>query len=546
MTTTTEESPTDAFPIVWEGPDDLDVTWEWDDMHMPVAVTPLSGDYNILMGGGFAYGYERLSVPYEVLVRVWNCYTYFGARNHFPEAERATGDERYTAARRAAIPLSHGYWQKAVAELTGIYSWIEARPVETAPLEDLAPTWDDAWARIARAWSIHFYAIRGPYQVLDDLADLYESVVPDASPGEALGLIGGTVHELHEVERGLERLASLAAESAAVEQIVRRSGITVDEIERLPEAATFADAFRAFLAEHGHLGQMYDDLALASWIEEPELLITEIAKRIEHPMPTDADTRRARLAAEAEVRADRARQALTDDADRLARFEELLGHARRIGPLTEVHNYWIDRRAQASLRRFVMRVGERLAEAGVIGAAADILFLHRAEVPSLLTDPAAVHDLVEARRADHRRWSAVRPPRRVGKAPDPVVPGAAANADRFDGARFESTDPGEIRGTGASAGVARGRARVTLTPDAFGAVQAGDIIVCPSSNPSWVPLFAIAAGLITDTGGVLSHAAVVAREFELPAVVGTGDATTRIVDGRLVEIDGTTGIVRLL
>ena len=99
---------------------------------------------------------------------------------------------------------------------------------------------------------------------------------------------------------------------------------------------------------------------------------------------------------------------------------------------------------------------------------------------------------------------------------------------------------------GASAGVARGPARVTLTQEDFGSVQPGDIIVCPSSNPSWVPLFAIAGGLITNTGGVLSHAAVVAREFALPAVVGTGDATTRIADGRLVELDGTTGIVRLL
>ena len=92
----------------------------------------------------------------------------------------------------------------------------------------------------------------------------------------------------------------------------------------------------------------------------------------------------------------------------------------------------------------------------------------------------------------------------------------------------------------------RGPARVTLSQDAFGRIQPGDIIVCPSSNPSWVPVFTIAAGLVTNTGGVLSHAAVVAREFGLPAVVGTGDATTRIADGRFVEIGGTAGTVRLL
>ena len=82
--------------------------------------------------------------------------------------------------------------------------------------------------------------------------------------------------------------------------------------------------------------------------------------------------------------------------------------------------------------------------------------------------------------------------------------------------------------------------------DAFGHVQPGDILVCPASNPSWVPVFTIAGGLVTNTGGVLSHAAVVAREFGLPAVVGVVEATSKIADGRTVEIDGTAGTVRLL
>ena len=82
--TSAGETTTDAFPIAWQEPDDAELMWEWDDMHMPTAVTPLAGDYNILMGSGFAYGYERLSVPYEVLTRVWNSYTYFAWRMHVP------------------------------------------------------------------------------------------------------------------------------------------------------------------------------------------------------------------------------------------------------------------------------------------------------------------------------------------------------------------------------------------------------------------------------------------------------------------------------
>jgi pyruvate,water dikinase len=135
----------------------------------------------------------------------------------------------------------------------------------------------------------------------------------------------------------------------------------------------------------------------------------------------------------------------------------------------------------------------------------------------------------------------MRPPAKVGKPPKP-----STEADRFDGARFEATEDGTLRGTGASAGVVRGTARVVLGPQDFGKVRPGDVIVAPSSNPSWVPLFTIAGGVLCNTGGVLCHAAVVAREVGLPAVVGLGDATTRIADGAQVELDGTTGFVRIL
>jgi phosphohistidine swiveling domain-containing protein len=537
-------TPAADFPITWLDPAEAELTWDWDDMHMPAAVTPLAGDYAQVVGAGFAYGYERLEVPYRVRARVVNGYVYYTFTCDAPEAEHAAVAERYTAARRDAIEVSDAYWHgRAVPELTEIYGWVAARAVERMGLEALADTWDGVWQQISRAWAIHFYAIRGPYQVLDDLADFYESVIDGAAPGEALELIGGSVHELHEVERGMEDLARIATRTPGLAARLREPEVTLASVAALPEARDFVDALQGFLIEHGHLGQGYDDLGQASWIEDPDLLLTELAKRLEHPTEIDTETRRLRLAGQADLLAERVRERLAGDAARLERFEALLEVARRIGPLTEVHNYWIDRRAQSSLRRFVMRVGRRLVELGVVEAPADVLYLHRAEVPEVLRAPDDRRALVAERRADHSAWARVRPPHQIGK---PAQGAGAANADRFDGPRYASDDAAEIRGTGASAGVVRGTARLTLSQADFGAVQPGDIIVCPSSNPSWVPLFAIAGGLITDTGGVLSHAAVVAREFALPAVVGTGDATQRIADGRLVELDGTSGIVRLL
>jgi pyruvate,water dikinase len=236
------------------------------------------------------------------------------------------------------------------------------------------------------------------------------------------------------------------------------------------------------------------------------------------------------------------RARLLDKPHELARFERLLDLGRRIGPITEIHNYWIDRAAQAHVRSFALRVGKRLLREGVIERPGDILFLTRAEMPNLLLHPEDRRVMVAERRATHERQKARQPPKYVGKAPEaPTGP-----ADRFDGAKVDSTEEGVLKGTGASAGIVRGVARVVLTSVEFDRIMPGDIIVCPSSNPSWVPVFTIAGGLVTNTGGVLSHAAVVAREFGLPAVVGVANATTTIRDGQQLEIDGVAGTVRLL
>jgi pyruvate,water dikinase len=382
----------------------------------------------------------------------------------------------------------------------------------------------------------------GPYQSVEDLADFYDRVTPGASGSEAMTLIQGFGDDLHAVEIASEALAADAALTPAVATALRTGRpATREQLLDLDGGPAFVARLDAFLAEHGHLGQPCDDLGFPSWVEEPAVYLGELAKRIERPAQP-AEARRARLRAEAEDLADRTRERLADRPDELATFEGLLAVARDIGPLTEGHNYWIDRMAQSRLRHLSTRVGRRLAAGGSIAAPDDVFYLEHADIEAALVAPVDLRPLVEERRARHVRQQTIRPPRHVGRQPA----GTSFNVDRFDGARIASDVPGELRGTGASRGIARGTARVAHTPDDFGRILPGDIIVCPSSNPSWIPVFAIAGGLVTNTGGVLSHAAVVAREFELPAVVGVTNATELVPDGTEIEIDGGSGVVRLL
>jgi phosphohistidine swiveling domain-containing protein len=528
------------FPIVWSDPADADRSWDIDGMHAPFCLAPLAWDYCELLSPGMSYEYRRLAVPFVFHAKVFNGYLYFSFEALVPDGEQEAVFEQYLGAKRARMPLTVDYWERALIELRELYDWIDSVKVDALAAEHLAEAWEGAWDRAQRAWEIHFHAITGPYQVMNDLADLYESVIEGAPPGEAMRLIQGSIDELVDVDAGLGRLTALAAASPTVDAAIRATPRpSIDDLAALPEASDFIVELRRFLEAHGHLGQGFDDLGLASWAEEPSMVISDLATRLERPVEP-ADERAARLGLEADALADAFRARLADEPERLTAFEELLATARRIGGITETHNYWIDRMAQARLRTLAIRVGERLAREGVIERRHDVLYLRRAEVRELVRSPSDRRAVVAERRAEHERWSAIKPPEVIGKPSDETSSG------RFSGVRYSKEAEDIVRGTGASAGVARGPARVVLGPPDFERVMPGDIIIAPSSNPSWIPLFAIAGGLVANTGGVLSHAAVVAREFALPAVVGTGDATTRIADGRIVELDGTTGYVRLL
>ena len=532
------------FPVEFEQPGDERLTWEWDDMHMPVALTPLACNWSRTIAQGFGAWREHLGVdfPPRTRIAIWHGYAYFAYVPGSEGDERKRIDNEMTELFRAQIPIAGPYWRdEARPELAEIYRQMEQAPLESGTPAEAEDAWQRAWAGADRAWRIHFIAINGPYQVLDDLADFHEKAMPGAAAGESMQLIQGVRHELYETELGVEELVATAADAPVMAAALSSGVRHPAELAGLAGGAALVAQLQAFLDRHGHLGQAIDDLTLASWGEDPAPLLGEVAKRLDH-RPQDAEARRSRLARQADELADKVRAAIADDAQHRERFEGLLAHAREIGPITEIHNYWIDRMSQAHMRRLVLRAGSRLVRDGVLDRPDDIFYLDRDEVAELLREPQDRRGCIAERRKTHARQRAMKPPSFVGKAPE----APSGPVDRFDGARIESTEADVLRGTGASGGTARGTARVVLTSAEFDRVQPGDIIVCPSSNPSWVPVFAIAGGLVTNTGGILSHAAVVAREFGLPAVVGTRDATARIADGRQVEIVGTAGTVRLL
>jgi pyruvate,water dikinase len=198
----------------------------------------------------------------------------------------------------------------------------------------------------------------------------------------------------------------------------------------------------------------------------------------------------------------------------------------------------------------LLAVGRKLVEAGRLDQPDDVMFLRYNELRALIgrADAIDARSIVATRRAEREAAAAIHPRDWVGT----VTPSQLAfpylvnwgYPERFH--REASADELVVTGIAGSPGTIEGIARVVRTVDEFDEVRDGDILVCQMTNPAWVVLFTKIAGLVTDTGGTTSHPAVLAREFGIPAVIGTSIATSRITTGDRIRVDGTTGHVQVL
>jgi phosphoenolpyruvate synthase/pyruvate phosphate dikinase len=199
------------------------------------------------------------------------------------------------------------------------------------------------------------------------------------------------------------------------------------------------------------------------------------------------------------------------------------------------------------LRQMLLELGRRLVEAGVIGRPNDIFWLYEEEAQRTAEalDQGKAHDTLED--AIDQRQATWRTQKRV--TPPPVLPPKSKwmGLDLGTFAPAEQGDQNEdvIRGAGTSPGRVTGTARVLHGSEDFDKMQPGDILVAMITTPAWTPLFVRAAAVVTDVGGQLSHGSIVAREYGIPAVMGTGVATKRIRSGQTITVDGTTGEVVL-
>jgi rifampicin phosphotransferase len=336
-------------------------------------------------------------------------------------------------------------------------------------------------------------------------------------------------------------LAEQAAKEPPIQAALRRERTFTAFVSRLDGSAAsqaFLAQWNTFMRRHGHHTRGELEMFNPRWSECPDLVLDMVRGYVEainagHPSPV---ARQDALAAERITLTDKCLRRLRNPLKR-ALFRVVVHRAQKGGRFRENLKSEAIRQF-AVLRRLLLELGRRLANRGRLADPNDIFFLEIKEMQSAsLWDPHTdLRPRVAARRALYERDLKLTPPTViVGRFdPDRFVPAAIDRATK------------EFRGLGASAGKAKGRARVILRSDTDERVQPGEILVAPFTDPGWTPYFLSAAGIVMDLGGMLSHGSIVAREYGIPAVVNVGPATQIIRTGQWLEVDADQGVVRVL
>ncbi len=417
-----------------------------------------------------------------------------------------------------------------------------------------------------RLWQYHFEFLNLGYAAYLDFFGFCKKVWPGIPDLSIARMVSGVDVDLFRPDDELKRLARLAIELDLTDDL---AGDDVEEIWtrlRATDAGlvwleSFTEETRPWFNFSSGSGFYHTDQV---WIEHPGVPLGFINGYID-AIREGGDIARpvAALRAERDRIVDGYRALLPDGEYRDA-FQRRLDLTRTVFPYVENHNFYVEHWGHAAIWRQMRALGALLAAQGFWADADDIFYLRRTEVEDALWDyyaawatpgqaagPGHWGPVVERRRgmvAALRRW---RPPPALGEPPEVVTEPFTVmlwgiTSQSIAGWLGRGDDGADVRGFAASPGVAEGRARVILSADALGSVREGEVLVAPLTAPSWAPIFGRIAATVTDTGGMMSHAAIVCREYRLPAVTGTGVATSVIRTGQWVRVDGSTGIVTVV
>lgn len=350
---------------------------------------------------------------------------------------------------------------------------------------------------------------------------------------------GVTGNVTMETNKRLWDLAQIAKSSQKVSALIREYDYQACRpiLERLQEGRVFLKSLDKFLLEFGHR-EVRMDILDPTWRDDPEPVFSFIRSYL------DADEARS---------PHRQQERLIKEREQMTNFvikdiEKSLFGRLLLAPVfkwvlkqTQIHTRERDTmhfemtRIFPPLRRMFIELGSRWTASGLLEYEEDIFFLKLEEIQAMAESPRPMREVVAARKDEYHQNQ---------RRPWPNI---IHNGEEIYTAELEieETQSSVLKGVPGSPGRVAGMSRIIQGPEEFSLLKKGEILVAPITNPVWTPLFAIAGGVVTEVGGILSHGAIVAREYGIPAVMSVAGATKRLRDGQRITIDGNKGLVQL-
>ncbi|MCC6791907.1 MAG: hypothetical protein IT336_09485 [Thermomicrobiales bacterium] len=547
-----------AFPEPWDAPTEDGGTFTFDPMHNPYPMSPLSDSVS---APAFAVGFTRAAREFHtpiknVFVMSRNMYHYERYDMAHPTDEdeaRRMGEAAEAAIKPEMGRLLERWREEHLPALRAHHARLREIDVETVSMDGIVAAIDEVDDILREIWAIHFRVAIPMLMGLQIFDEFYADVF-GGTEGDGHALLVGVASESMNAGLGLYDLAQRANALglAPVFQETPSSDLLA-VLEQTAPGRTFVAELGDYLRAYG-LRQDLFDMMTPTWLEDPTFALSSIRNYIQSGRDARAEYAALQQAAEDAIAAARKHLASYPEAVR-GQFEGLLQIGRAASFLQEEHNFYIDQQALSLVRLFYVRIGGRLADAGVLADPDDIFMLTHDELRDLVGNPdpegqrERIRALVVTRREQFEQASTLTPPPFLG--PPPAGPPPSDNpmgralGRFFGGPPRQSDNPGELKGNAGSRGVVSGTAFVARTLEEANGLRPGEILVAVTTMPAWTPLFGVAAAVVTETGGPLSHCAIVAREYGIPAVVGAHGATRAIKPGQRITVDGGQGIVTI-
>ena len=477
------------------------------------------------------------------------------------KGEIAEREVKFREALQPWIEDFDGLWTGYKRELLDIYGKLKAVDLDKATDLELSDHHHDLKMACKRMWEIHFvplYAANYAWLLLDQMCR-ERFGIKDQDP-EFQDMIRGFSNKVYEMDKEMWNFGKLATEMG-LEQLFKENPpqSIVTKLQQTEKGKEWFKKFMNYL-ETDEVGgwrmRRFSDFTEPYWLEDPATPIGLVKNYVIKGAGYDLDATREQLAAKREAAIANFMSRVPGEEKDL--WEGLIRLAGKASSYSEEHNLYCELMTHSFMRRGYLAMGRRLAEKGTIDAAEDVFMLNPEEIDRVIFVPE-YHDMrwiTRRRKAAWEEWCARPNPPMLTERNNPMeavgmdlLPSGDAMAIKIVLGEPPEARPelnADLWGLSGCAGEAEGIARVCFVYEDLKSIQPGEILVCPSTNAAWTPVFGIVSGVITDAGGTLCHAAIIGREYGVPTIVNTREGTAKIKSGQRIRINAKEGAIFIL